>query len=95
MDNHWKIREPENIKKIMCQLGKPEKKRYFALIEEFKDKEPRSLAYEEITEKGIKYYFVKLNDSYRVKYTLYPNDPNGKIIAIVAIGDHKEVGLRE
>lgn len=92
MDKQWIIREPKNIKKILSRLGKPEKKRYFELIKDFKYRHPKSLAQEEISYKGVKVYIARLNDSYRVKYTL---DPEENVIAILSIGKHSDVGLKE
>jgi hypothetical protein len=74
------------------RLGKPEKRKYFELIKDFRDRDPKSLAQEELNFKGVKLYIARLNDSYRVKYTLYPEE---NIIAILSIGRHRNVGLKE
>jgi hypothetical protein len=89
----WKIREPVNIAKVVKRLGTPEKKRYVSLLKDFRDSDdPTKFAVEEQFIQGIKIFFARLNDSYRVKYTVYPDE---EVIAILAVGDHKQVGLRE
>ncbi|MGD9533428.1 MAG: type II toxin-antitoxin system RelE/ParE family toxin [Candidatus Nitrosocosmicus sp.] len=88
----WIVKQPKPITKILKRLGSVERSRYLQLLEDFRDSDdPAKFGKLEII-KGVKVYVARLNISYRVVYYIIHPD---KTIVILAVGDHKEVGLKE
>lgn len=92
MAKTWIIKEPDNINKILSRLGAIERKRYDDLLAEFeKCEDPRKLGKLYII-KGKRVFAARLNKSYRIIYFVIRPD---NTIIILAVGDHKETGLKE
>ena len=53
---------------------------------------PTDLADEQMTVGGTIVYVARLTKKYRTKFAVIPDQ---RIIIILSVGDHKEVGLKE
>lgn len=84
----WDVEEPENFEKEFKRLGSDVKKAYLARVSDLvHSKDPRALGVLKVTKYGPA-YVIRLNDSFRLVYTVdFPNH----VILIVKIGDHKQV----
>jgi mRNA-degrading endonuclease RelE of RelBE toxin-antitoxin system len=84
----WDIEEPENFEKEFKRLGIEVRKAYFSRVSDLvASKDPRAFGILKITKYGPA-YVVRLNDSFRLLYTV---DFTNRLIQIVKIGDHKQV----
>lgn len=92
MATKWQVRWVQTIKKSLKHLGLNQAKQFYRLIDHFENcEDPAKLGTIEFL-KGSKIYVARLNDSFRVVYTF---DRVKKIVIILAVGKHGQVGSKE